>query len=169
MKIIWYCSWNIRCHRHKSLSFWAICCPSSPLTTWKIKLLKLKKTPEDIIILHILTINDNHMMYGSWDMEYNRQNFLPFYPPMDPENQNFDKMKSTPEDIIILRMCTINESHMMYGSGVQRTELFVIFNHFLPFYPPKNLANQNFKTMKKKAWTYYHFTHVYHNNDNHMM
>ena len=69
---------------------------------------------------------------------------------MDPESQNFDKMKSTPEDIIILRMCTINESHMMYGSGVQRTELLVIFNHFLPFYPPKNLANQNFETMKKK-------------------
>ena len=28
--------------------------------------------------------------------------FLPFYPTMDPENQNFEKMKKTPEDIIIL-------------------------------------------------------------------
>ena len=28
----------------------------SPLTTWKIKILTLKKTPEDIIILHICTI-----------------------------------------------------------------------------------------------------------------
>ena len=35
---------------------------------------------------------------------------------MDPENQNFEKMKKTPEDIIILDMCTINDSHMMYGS-----------------------------------------------------
>ena len=42
--------------------------------------------------------------------------FLPFYPPMDPENQNFEKMKKTLEDIIILQMCTINDSHMMYGS-----------------------------------------------------
>ena len=41
--------------------------------------------------------------------------FLPFYPSMDPENQNFEKMKKTPEDII-LQMCTINYSHMMYGS-----------------------------------------------------
>ena len=27
----------------------------------------------DIIILQMCTINDNHMMYGSWDMEHNRQ------------------------------------------------------------------------------------------------
>ena len=25
-------------------------------------------------------------------------------------------MKKTPEDIIILQMCNINDSHMMYGS-----------------------------------------------------
>ena len=36
----------------------------------------IEKTPGDIIILHICTINDNHMMYGSWDVECNRQNFL---------------------------------------------------------------------------------------------
>ena len=37
---------------------------------------KMKKTPGDIIILHTCTINENHMMYGSWDMECNRLNFL---------------------------------------------------------------------------------------------
>ena len=73
-----YGSWNIRCDRQKFLSFWAIFCPFSPLTTWKIKILTLKKTPGDII-LHICTINDNHMMYGSWDMEHDRQNFLSFW------------------------------------------------------------------------------------------
>ena len=46
-----YGSWNIRCDRQKFLSFWAIFCPFSPLTTWKIKILTLKKTPGDIIIL----------------------------------------------------------------------------------------------------------------------
>ena len=40
---------------------------------------------------------------------------LSFYPPMDPENQNFEKMKKTLEDIIILQMFTINDSHMIYG------------------------------------------------------
>ena len=42
--------------------------------------------------------------------------FLHFPPPMDSENQNFEKMKKLSEDIIILQLCTINDSHMMYGS-----------------------------------------------------
>ena len=29
---------------------------------------------------------------------------------------NFEKMKKTPEDIIILQMSIINDSHLMYGS-----------------------------------------------------
>ena len=41
--------------------------------------LTLKKTPGDIIILHICTINDNRMMYGSWDMEHGSHNFLSFW------------------------------------------------------------------------------------------
>ena len=32
---------------------------------------------------------------------------------VDPENQNFEKMKKTSEDIIILQMCTINDNHIM--------------------------------------------------------
>ena len=36
------------------------------------------KTLEDIIILHKCTKTENHMMYGSWDMEHNRQIFLSF-------------------------------------------------------------------------------------------
>ena len=50
-------------------------CPFSPLTTWKTKILKLKNTPGHII-LQICTTKDNHMMYDSWDMDSNRQNFL---------------------------------------------------------------------------------------------
>ena len=37
---------------------------------------KLKKKPGDIIILHMCTINDYHMMYSSWDMKHDRQNFF---------------------------------------------------------------------------------------------
>ena len=33
---------------------------------------KLKKKSWDIIISHLCTTNDNHMMYGSSDMEHNR-------------------------------------------------------------------------------------------------
>ena len=47
---------------------------------------EIEKTAGDIIILHICTMNDNHVMYSFWDMECNRQFFaildcfLPFYP-----------------------------------------------------------------------------------------
>ena len=37
-----------------------------------------EKMPGNIIILHLHTTNDDHMMYGSWDMEPDRQNFLSF-------------------------------------------------------------------------------------------
>ena len=47
------------------------------------------------------------MMYGSWNMEHNRQDFshfapfLPFYPPNKPENQKLKKKKKikAPGDI----------------------------------------------------------------------
>ena len=42
--------------------------------------------------------------------------FLPifrlFHPSNDPKNQNFEKMKTTPGDII-LHLCTTNENHMI--------------------------------------------------------
>ena len=63
-----------------------------------------------------------YMMYGSWDMEHDRQNFLSFWmffallPPMDPKNQIFEKIKKLPGHIILHR-CTINNNLMMYGSS----------------------------------------------------
>ena len=74
-----YGSRNIRCDRQKFLSSWAIFYSFNFLTTRKIKILKLKKTSGDIIILHICTTNENHMMYGSWDMECDRHKFLSFW------------------------------------------------------------------------------------------
>ena len=47
--------------------------------------------------------------------------FGPFFailppPPQQPENQSFEKLKKTSEDVIILQMCTKNHDHMMYAS-----------------------------------------------------
>ena len=42
--------------------------------------------------------------------------FLLFYHTNNPKSQNFEKMNKGRGDIIILHKCTINESHMMYGS-----------------------------------------------------
>ena len=85
----------------------------------------MKQNPGDIIILHVCTINENHMMYGSWDMQCDRQNFLSFWTvfclfiPLWPQKIKIFKTKKAPEDIIIiiiLEMSTINDNHMMYGT-----------------------------------------------------
>ena len=50
---------------------------------------------------------------------FNLECFLPFYPLSEPENEDFEKMKKAPGDIIILHMCAINDinyNNMMYGS-----------------------------------------------------
>ena len=73
-----YSSWDTEQERQNFLLFWAIFCPFTPLTTWKIKILKKWKTPGDII-LHKCVINDNHMMYGSWNMKHDRKKFLSFW------------------------------------------------------------------------------------------
>ena len=75
-----YGSSDMECNGQNFLSFWIIFCPLNPLTTQKIKILKKwKKTTEDIVILHKCTINDNHMMYGSWDMKGDGPKFLSFW------------------------------------------------------------------------------------------
>ena len=40
---------------------------------------KIKKENWRYYHLHMSTISDNHRMYGSWDMEYDQYNFLPFW------------------------------------------------------------------------------------------
>ena len=78
-----------------------------------------------MIILHTRNKNYDQMMYG-WMMDvimmyvmdviiFHFGHFLPFYPPNNPKNQNFQKMKTTPRDIIILQVSTKNYDQMMYG------------------------------------------------------
>ena len=86
----------------------------------EIKFWKNEKMLRDII-LHLCTTNDNHMMCF---LRYGRQNnffvvldyISPFYPTENPENQNFEKIKTNPGDIIILHMCTKAYDQMKYGS-----------------------------------------------------
>ena len=121
------------------------------------KMKKKTKTPGDIIILHLCTTHDNHMMYDSWDMEPGRHNFLSFWailsfhPTVNPKNQNFQKMRNNNNNkkkhtgyIIILHLCTTNDDHMMHGSWDLRYRSRQIF--FLPFHL---LTTQKIKILKK--------------------
>ena len=85
---------------------------------------KLKKMPADIIILHLCTANDNHMMYDSRDIQYGARQtefffildyFLPFYHTIDPKIKIRKKIKKSPGDIILLHMCSY-EDHIICSS-----------------------------------------------------
>ena len=98
MTIMMYGFWYIKHDRQNFLSFWAIFCPFTPLTIQKIKFWKNGKSSWRYYHLHKCTINDNHMIYGSWDVNCNRQIFLvifgyvlPFYPPKMKISQNKKK------------------------------------------------------------------------------
>ena len=79
---------------------------------------KREKIPGDII-LHMCTINDNYMMYGSWDIKHKWQNFLSFWtifcpftpPPPPPLPLPSKNLKNT-----ILHRCTKNHDHVLQCS-----------------------------------------------------
>ena len=74
--------------------------------------------------------------------------FLLFDPPNKLNNQNFEKMKKWPEEIIILHLCTTNDNHIMHGSwDLEHKRL--IFLLFLPFYPLKSWKIKILKKWKK--------------------
>ena len=101
-------------------SFFALLLTNNPKNQ---KFEKMKKTPKHIIILHMCTINGNHMMYAFvryWAQQTKffviLDYYLPFYPPNNPKNQNFEKLKKMSGDIIILNRCNKNHDHMLYCS-----------------------------------------------------
>ena len=106
---------------------------------------KTKKTPGDIIILHMCTINDDHMIYGSWDMERDRQNFLSFWsvffftftPLTTQKIKILKKWKTAWRFYNFTHVYSKWQSYDVWflRYGVWRTEFFVILDHFLLFYP----------------------------------
>ena len=67
----------------------------------------------------------SYMMYGSWDMECNRQNFLSLwtffclFTPLTTKNlKNLKKKEKLPGDIIILPKYTINDNRWISNPGV---------------------------------------------------
>ena len=134
-------------------------CPFTQLTTRKIKILKKwKKMPGDIIILHLCTTNDNHMKYGSWDIERDRHNFLPFstiFCPFTPltirKIKILKKLIKTP---IYYHFTHVYHKWKSYDVwflryGARQTGFFLFLNNFLPFCPP--LTTQKIKIWKKKS------------------
>ena len=157
-----YVSWDIKCKGQSFFSFWVI---FALWPSWQPKKSKFWKNEENSRRYyhfkheyHKWKLYDAWFLrYGTWQTEFFSHfgPFLTFYnslPPNDSENQNFEKMKKLPGDIFILHKCTINDNHMIYRSWdmkCTRQNFFVFLGHFLPFYSPNSLKNENFKRMKK--------------------
>ena len=146
--------------------------PFQPLDNLENQNFKLKKTPGDIITLYICTINDNHMMYGSWGMEHNRHNFLSFWNVFCPfttlwtqKTKILKNQKKMLENIIFLHNCTKSHDHMLYCSlGMVHNGCNCYFSFWTIFWPFISLRAWKIKIKKKsnkKPWRYHHFTIVY--------
>ena len=113
----------------------------APLLTLKIKFGKNVKKYLEILSFYtcvplIKIICTLDMMYGSWDMIFNRQNyfvildhFLPFT-PLTAQKLKISKMKKTPGDIIILLKCTKNHDHPLYCSRDMAGDRCNCYFHF---------------------------------------
>ena len=169
-----YGSWDIERNRDNFLSFWTIFGTFTRITIWKTKILKKNKktkttttTTENIIILCLCTTNGNHMVYGSWDTESNRQNLLSFWTSFFPfthlATQKSKILKKWKKRLEILSFYTCVPQWKLYDVWFLRSwyyaeiwstkdNLFVILGYFLPFYPIKNPKNQTFENLEN------HFT-----------
>ena len=113
--------------------------------------------------------NQDHMMYGSWDMKCNKHNFfvildnfLPFYLPNTLKNKNM-KNKKNPGNIIILHKCTKNHDHMLYRSwdmAHDRCNYFSFWAILCPFTTLTAPQKWKFQKNEKNAWRYC-FTQIY--------
>ena len=137
-------SWDMEHKWHNFLSF----LPFDPTNNPKNqKFGKIKEKPGNIIILHLSITTDNHMNYGSWDMECDRRNFYH------------------------LTISTINKNHMIYVSW----DMEHYKHNFLSFwaicalfYPNNKLKNQNFEKKNKKTPGDIIILHLCTKNDHHM-
>ena len=144
-----YSSWDMARDRCNFFSFWPVFCPFCPPSSPKNQnLIKKKKTPGDIIILHKCTKNRDHMLYCSWDMVRDRCNwyfsfwaiFCPFT-SLTAWKMKFSKKwkKLLKIYIIILNNCTKNHDHMLYCSWDKLRDgcncYFLFWAIFGPFTP----------------------------------
>ena len=139
--------------------FWVIFCPLTLLTTQKIKVLKKWKknleilsfcthVPQKIIIWCMVP-----KIFSATDRLFCHFGlFFALLPPNNLENQNFEKTKITPGDIIILHMNILNGNHMFDSWDMEhnRQNFFSFWtNSCLSTLLSSLLITQRIKILKK--------------------
>ena len=100
----------------------------------------------DIIILHKCTKNDDHMLYCSWDMVYDRYkcyfSFWAIFCSFNPSTAQIIKISEKWKkigDIIIIHKCSKNHDYMLHCSWdmvYDGCNCYVpFFGYFYPFNP----------------------------------
>ena len=135
----------------------------------------MKKALGDIIILHMCTINDNHLMYSSWNMEGDGQNLLSFWtvfcsftPLKTRKIKIFIKWKTHLKIPSFYANAKKNHDHMLHcfwdWLHDRYNSYFLFWANFTVllcyFFTPKN---QKLKKMTKTPGNImiFHFIHVY--------
>ena len=144
-----------------------------PVDHWLPPKIKILKNWETNLKIYYLNVHHKWQSYDLWLRYRTWQTlfvildcFLPFHPPDDPKNQNFEKMNATLGDIIILQMCTINDNHMMYGSWdmeYDRKKFSSFWTVFCSF--TNNPENQNFWKNERNGDIILHMSHKWQSYD----
>ena len=118
---------------------------------------------------HFIHLPHKWQSYDVWFLRL----FLPFYPPVEPENQNFESKKKKKYTWRYYHFIYVYQKWQSLDAwllryGVQRTEFYVVLGRFLPFHPSNNQESQNFVKMKKMQGDTI-ILHMCAINDNHMM
>ena len=121
----------------------------------------MKKVPWYIVIFHLCTIYDDHLMYGSGHMELEGHflfwlwaNSCPFIPLMTKKSKTKEKERKKKNSWRCYHFTRVYHKWWWHDlwfqrNGVQGTTLFVILRRFLPFYSLNNLKIQLLKKWKK--------------------
>ena len=172
-----YDVWFLR-YKAWRTEFFVILSFFSPLTLLTTKrkhnFEKMKTAPRDIFILHMPTINDNHMMYGSWNMEWNWHNCLSFWAIfclfISLTTRNIKILEKWVKCLEILSVYKCVLQMIIIWCMVPEIQgatdrFFCQFRLFFAFYNPSLSPLTTWKTKIlikwKHAWIcYYHFTYV---------
>ena len=143
-----YGSWDMEWDGQTFLSFRAIFCPLTPLTTRKIKIFKKWRKKNTWGYHHFTHVHHKWQPYDAWFLRYRAwqtkcfvilDHFFPFTPLTTQKIKNLGKMKKMPRDIYYFADVYHKwQSHdkWLLRYGVQLTEFFVTFEAFFALLPP---------------------------------
>ena len=150
-----YGSWDIR-HKTKFFVILDYFLPFYPTNNLENKNFeKMKNVPKDIIILHMRTINENQIMYGSWDMEHDRHNFFSLRTILCPftllTTQKIKILKKWKKSLEISSFHTSVPQMKIIGCMIPEiwSTTNILFSHFEPFFAFTPLTTQKIKILKK--------------------